>query len=205
MRRAYSSGVASHGCTAACEAVPRNAGEGAVGENAHDRVRQRVDILDPHEQARDAVLHDVGDPTDATPDDTTAAAECLDDDAPEPLRARGEHEDGGLVECARNLRGGERLAPARLRGQVPNERLDRLAQCPAPDEVERRVGHARCGAAPGVGENVDGLVALEHADEQRDRALGKRRGWDATNGSRSMNAANSAVGSTPARRTRPDV
>ena len=64
----------------------------------------------------------------------------------------------------------ERLGPARLRGELGDERSRHVAKRAAADEVQRRLGHARSGEPPRVGEHVDRLVALEHADEERRRA-----------------------------------
>ena len=71
---------------------------------------------------------------------------------------------------------GQRLVPAHLLGKLGCEARGDLAERPASDEVEQRTRYTRRGEAPRLGEHVDGLVALEHADEERGRPLGKRRG-----------------------------
>ena len=176
MRRAYSSGVASHGWTAACAATPSRSASARVGQHADERVGESVRVARLHENAGDAVLDDVGDAADTAADDSAAAAERLDDDAAQALGARRKHEDGRLVECPRNLGRRERLRPASLCGQIAHERRGRLVQGSAPDQVQRRVGHTRRSEPPRLREHVHGLVALEHADEEHDRPLGQRNG-----------------------------
>ena len=67
--------------------------------------------------------------------------------------------------------------PAHLLRELCEEPLGHLVQRPAPDDVERRVGHARRRAPPRIGEHVDRLVALEHPDEERQRPRRERRGF----------------------------
>ena len=69
---------------------------------------------------------------------------------------------------------------------------------PRPTRWSVDLGDARCGKSPRLGERLDRLVALEHPDEQELRRLrAAGAGGRSRNGSRSMNAGNSAAGSTP--------
>ena len=169
MRRAYSCGVASHGCTAPCAAAPRRSAS-ARSESTRTSASASASASPGwNEEAGHAVLDDVGDAADAAADDSAAAAERLDDDAAEAFRARREHENGRLVERAGDLGRRERLRPARLlpAGRATSACGTSRAASPRPDEVQRRVRDARRGEPPGLREHVDRLVALEHADEER--------------------------------------
>ncbi len=150
--------------------------EPPVGEHANERIGERCRVAGRNEEPGRPVLDDVGNPADAAPDDAATAAERLDHDAAETLRPRRENEDGRVVERPGHLGRRERLGPARLRREVCDELLGHLAKRPAPDDVESRVGNARSREAPRLREHVDGLVALEDADEQRDRPFGEGHG-----------------------------
>ena len=176
MRRAYSSGVASHGCTAACAAAPSRSASARSESTRTSASASAVGVFDRNEKARRAILHDVGDAADPAPDHTAAAAERLDDDATEALRTGREHEGRSPRRAHARPPGWRATRSSASAREARDEALEHVAQRPAPDEVKRRVGHARGRAAPGLGEDVDGLVALEHADEERDRALGQRAG-----------------------------
>ena len=180
-------------------------GERAVGEHAHERVGERRRVPGRNEEARHAVLDDVRDPADAAPDDAAAAAERLDDDAAEALRARREHEHGRLVERAATSGVGSDSVQRVCAGRSRDELLRHVAKRPAPDEVERRVRDARRGEAPGLREHVDGLVALEHADEERDGPLGQRHGLRLEERLEIHERRELGRRLDPAARTRPDV
>ena len=147
--------------------------ERPVGERANERIGERCRVAGRNEEPGRPVLDDVGNPADAARDDAATAAERLDHDAAETLRPRRENEDGRVVERPGHLGRRERLGPARLRREVCDEPLGYFAKRAAPDDVESRVGNAQSREAPRRRKDVDGLVALEDADEQRDRPFGE--------------------------------
>ena len=69
----------------------------------------------------------------------------------------------------------ERWIPAGLRGRSASSSSTMGSSAASADESQLRVRHARRGEPPGLGEHVDALVVLEHADEEQRRARGQRR------------------------------
>src|SRR5437588_5709291 len=142
----------------------------AVGEHPDEYAGERLRVARLDEQAVATVLDEVGNAADAARDDRTSAAEGLADHAAHAFRARRQDEEGRVVERARDLGLRQPLLRARLPRQVAHELFDDRLQRSGPDEAQPRLRHARRGPPPRVGESVDILVALEHADEERLRA-----------------------------------
>ena len=77
---------------------------------------------------------------------------------------------GRLVHRGCDLGGREALVSTHALGELRHESLGNLAQRSSPDDVERRGGQPRRRGSPCLGQHLDGLVALEHADEEEGQA-----------------------------------
>ena len=147
-----------------------------VGEDAAEGLREPRGVARLDQEPVGAVLDEIRDPADPAADHGPPAAERLHHDASHPLRARGQDETRGLVERRGDLRrpesGRPRGPPREVRDESPDKRRERTRA----DDPEHRVRHVRRRAAPRVREPVDVLVALEHADEERLRAIREGHG-----------------------------
>ena len=175
MRRPYSAASYVHAAGALGGGLPQPPRQLRVAEDADDRVGDPLHVVGLDEIPLDVVADEVRHPAAATRDHGAAARERLDDHARRPLRARGEQQQRRLVQRVHDLGCGQRGRPARLPGQVGDERLDERRVETAADEPKLRVRQPRRREPPGGGDPVDVLVALEHADEERRRPLGQRR------------------------------
>src|SRR5581483_4201424 len=73
-------------------AIRETLGKPAVGEQAHERICEPTDVAGWHEQATNAVFHDVGNATGTAPYDRAAARERLHRHTRQAFRERRQHE-----------------------------------------------------------------------------------------------------------------
>ena len=172
---AYSSGVYAHADRARPPSAPRRSASVAVGEDPDERVRDLAGPVGVDEQAGLPVPDHVGDPPGSSADDGPPAAERLEHDLGRPLGPRGEQEQPRIVECLHDVRCLEPPVPGDPAGELADERLHDAPVSPVSDDPQRGLRDAGGGEPPRVCDRMDVLVSLEHADEQRGRALRERR------------------------------
>ena len=166
--------------------APSRSARSSVGEDPRRaRPRARSTIVGLDEQAVHAVLDDVGD------------AGAVADHGPRPRQTASSAHAAALPSATagtRTRRVHRRPRPARREtlgdhsvcaGRSRDQLFDDGAQRPVADEVQSRLGHARCRKPPRVDERVEVLVALEHADEDGARPRRQRRGRRSRNASAS--------------------
>ena len=176
--------------SAALRRRPEPFREGAVGEHALDRGRERChvrrrDQAVPRRSSRD----EVGNPTRVRRDHASAARERLDHDPAEPLRPRRAARAASRRRARGDLVGIEPGVMARRGRDSRRPGVDDAAREPAPTTTSARVRHAVGEAAPRRGQPVDVLVRLERSDEERPSAArAAARGGRSAKAERSLKA-----------------
>ena len=147
-----------------------------------ERIRTRASAIASgrsgiDEQARLVVPDDVGDAAGARADHGAAAAERLEHDARRaPPSATASSSSQASSSAAHDVGRLERGGPTSTwSGRSRTSASATSVVAPVADEPQPRAGTRGAARRHASASDVDVLVALEHADEERDRALGQRR------------------------------
>jgi hypothetical protein len=110
--------------------------EVAVGQEAHQCLRDLVGTIRVDEEPRLALPDDVGDPAGPRADDGPTAAERLEHDPRRPLGARREQEQPGVVERLDDGRRLQAAIPGHLGREIADERRRDVAVAAVADDPQ---------------------------------------------------------------------
>ena len=200
MRSANSSGVTSH--RRRSQPLPlRGVRSARADQHVDERVGKRLRILGLDEYTVLVVADEVDDPARARSDDRPTAAERLEHDARQPLRAGGQHERGRLVELLRDLFGREGRIPACPSRQIGEQLFDDLPTTAAADERSSASGTRGAASRHAPASTSTALYFSSTPTKRSAGRAGNGLEGEARKALKSTNAGNSATGSTPSSRT----
>ena len=174
-RAAYSSGVANHCSDPALATNPRPDASSRFDRTLTSAFANPSASFEGKSRPFSPLVTRSSIPPPRAPTTARPAAERLDDDAAHALAPRREHEARGGVELVGDLLGREAGLPGDVRAALDERAREVFARACA-DQPKRCVRYLLRDVRPRFHEQVDPLVELERADEQRDRALGQRSG-----------------------------
>ena len=180
VRAANSSGVCSHAARGGGGAVGERLRERAVGEHAHERVRERRGSPGGTSSPLRRPRRCPGSRRRARRRRRAAAERLHRARAAAPPRTTAARAPSAASSAAATCRRRHLARPTRAPGKSRTSASATSRSASRSDEVQRRLRHARRGEPPRVGEPVHVLVPLEHADEERARLRrAAARGGDA--------------------------